>query len=446
MWRAGQDPTRRLVMGAVLFLDHPPKEAELVERIADAVERSPRLRWRPDDPTFTRIRPVWVEDDDSGAEHHVRRVEVPVPGSVRQVLDLVSLLEALPFDPDRSPWDVTLIQGVEGGGAALYLRAHHVPHRRHRGSASCATCSTTRRVGTRADAAGSGELRPRSPSLRELGTITIDLTRLAQPVSAGITAAREARPLEVAVRGLQQGLDLANSISRQVLVMGGALSPAPVSHSTTSQFDVLTSPNAARSPSPWAGAGTTCWSSRRRQRSGCTSSDRDSDARRSGLRCRPASAGTGPWTGTGSCPTRVEVPTSADHPRRTFGDVAERLAEARREPALRFTAAVASAIGRLPNRLLMPALEAQADSVDLAVSAIPGVRGEPSICGAKVTAAYPFGPRLGTPLNVTAFGSRDGLDVGIAVDPGAINDHQGFRECLIDAFARLVPAAELGLG
>ena len=56
----------------------------------------------------------------------MRTVEVPAPGSVRQVLDLLSLLEALPFDPDRSPWDVTLIHGVEGGGAALFLRAHHV--------------------------------------------------------------------------------------------------------------------------------------------------------------------------------------------------------------------------------------------------------------------------------------------------------------------------------
>ena len=32
----------------------------------------------------------------------------------------------MPFDPLRSPWDVTLIDGLEGGRAALYLRAHHV--------------------------------------------------------------------------------------------------------------------------------------------------------------------------------------------------------------------------------------------------------------------------------------------------------------------------------
>ena len=45
---------------------------------------------------------------------------------MRQLLDLTGLLESIPFDPDCSPWDVTLIDGLEDGRAALYLRAHHV--------------------------------------------------------------------------------------------------------------------------------------------------------------------------------------------------------------------------------------------------------------------------------------------------------------------------------
>ena len=49
----------------------------------------------------------------------------PSPGDQRQVLDLVALLEPSPFDPSMSPWDVTIIEGLEGGRAALYLRAHH---------------------------------------------------------------------------------------------------------------------------------------------------------------------------------------------------------------------------------------------------------------------------------------------------------------------------------
>ena len=59
-------------------------------------------------------------------EYHVRSLALAAPGSTRDLLDLVALLESVPFDPMRSPWDVTLIDGLEGGRAALYLRAHHV--------------------------------------------------------------------------------------------------------------------------------------------------------------------------------------------------------------------------------------------------------------------------------------------------------------------------------
>ncbi len=62
---------------------------------------------------------------DFEADRHVRLAAVPAPGDQRQVLDLIALLEPAPFDPDRSPWDVTLIEGLAGGRAGLYLRAHH---------------------------------------------------------------------------------------------------------------------------------------------------------------------------------------------------------------------------------------------------------------------------------------------------------------------------------
>ena len=41
-------------------------------------------------------------------------------------LDLMGLIESVPFNPDHAPWDATLIEGLEGDRAALYLRAHHV--------------------------------------------------------------------------------------------------------------------------------------------------------------------------------------------------------------------------------------------------------------------------------------------------------------------------------
>ncbi len=125
MWRVGQDATLRMTLGALLIVDRPPTQEALVERLTFAASQAPRLRQRPDDPTAVRARPAWVDDDDPSVEPHLRTLSVAAPGSTRQVLDLVGLLEAIPFDPQRSPWDVTLIEGLEGGRAALYLRSHH---------------------------------------------------------------------------------------------------------------------------------------------------------------------------------------------------------------------------------------------------------------------------------------------------------------------------------
>jgi hypothetical protein len=67
------------------------------------------------------------------------------------------------------------------------------------------------------------------------------------------------------------------------------------------------------------------------------------------------------------------------------------------------------------------------------------MRGSGRICGAEIETMYPFGPRLGCPVNLTAFAQRDRLDVGIALDAAAISEPAVLLECLGEAFAGLVP-------
>src|SRR4029077_5667532 len=126
MWRAGQDPSLRMTGGIRLVLDPAPNLDALEERFAAVIKRSSRLQLRPGGESFGHTTPAWVEDDAPDARHHLRSAAVSGPGTVRQLLDLVSLFEAVPFDPDHAPWDGTLIEGLEGGRAALYMRAHHV--------------------------------------------------------------------------------------------------------------------------------------------------------------------------------------------------------------------------------------------------------------------------------------------------------------------------------
>ena len=141
-------------------------------------------------------------------------------------------------------------------------------------------------------------------------------------------------------------------------------------------------------------------------------------------------------------PTRVAVPTSGEHPGPLFGVVSERLARARSEPAVRVTSSIAAAVSRLPTRVLVPALVAQARSVDFVATAFPGLRGARTLCGAPVVESYPFGPRLGCLLNVTGFGNGDRLDVGLTLDPLAIEDPDLLMECLSTAFQAFAPKPE----
>ncbi len=126
MWRAGHDPSLRMTVGIVVVLDSAPSLEALEERFAAVIKRSPRLQLRPGGESFGHATPSWLEDGAPSASRHLRSAAVSRPGTLRQMLDLVSLLEAVPFDPDHAPWDGTLIEGLEGGRAALYLRAHHV--------------------------------------------------------------------------------------------------------------------------------------------------------------------------------------------------------------------------------------------------------------------------------------------------------------------------------
>ncbi len=452
MWRVGQDATLRMTVGALMILDQPPTTEALTERLAAAAQQAPRLRRRPDEPPAIRTRPAWVDDPDPAPELHLRSLSVASPGSLRQVLDLVGLLESIPFDPERSPWDVTLIEGLEGGRAALYLRAHHV---------LTDGVGGIRLVGLLLDEPGWPRVAPAPVELakpatpqpaangdRQAGlvTITIDVPRALRRFVDGLNAARDVDPVDSAVRGVQRALDVANSVSRQLMVTGGPLSPRPAARSLLSHFEVI-SVDGARAASLALGGS------------------------RNDLLVAAAAAGLGQYHeklgqptpelrlatptsqhrnheagGNWFAPARLEVPTSVGRPGPQFGVVIERLAQARREPALQVASTLAATLGRLPTRLLLPALHAQADSVDFAATALPGLRGTRHICGSAIETSYPLGPRLGCPMNITAFGNDDRLDVGIALDTAAVAQPALLVECLTEAFDSYVTTSTANQG
>lgn len=79
--------------------------------------RSPDLLWNP--------LQAWIEEPHVDLEYHVRRSALPSPGDERELGILVSRLHGHHVDFHRPPWEMHLIEGLERGRFALYVKIHH---------------------------------------------------------------------------------------------------------------------------------------------------------------------------------------------------------------------------------------------------------------------------------------------------------------------------------
>lgn len=67
----------------------------------------------------------WETDDHFDLEHHVRRNALPRPGRVLELLALCSRLHSTLLDRKRPLWEMHLIEGLDDGRYAVYMKAHH---------------------------------------------------------------------------------------------------------------------------------------------------------------------------------------------------------------------------------------------------------------------------------------------------------------------------------
>jgi diacylglycerol O-acyltransferase / wax synthase len=77
-------------------------------------------------PAFTK-NPLaeWVVDEDIDLEYHVRHAALPWPGGERELGELVGRLQTTAIDLTRPPWEVTIIEGLEGERFAIFVKIHH---------------------------------------------------------------------------------------------------------------------------------------------------------------------------------------------------------------------------------------------------------------------------------------------------------------------------------
>jgi len=98
---------------------------ELRKRLVDDMEASPPFNLRVKSQGLIPGWSEWEEDSNLDLHFHVRHSALPQPGSMADLMELVSRLHARLLDRSRPLWECYLIEGLEGNRFATYLKIHH---------------------------------------------------------------------------------------------------------------------------------------------------------------------------------------------------------------------------------------------------------------------------------------------------------------------------------
>jgi diacylglycerol O-acyltransferase / wax synthase len=102
---------------------HPFEEfkAQVIARLHEVPAFSRVLKNQP----FRLDHPVWVTADHIDLDYHFRKAALPKPGSWKQLMTMVEHLHMQLLDRKRPLWQYHVIEGLEGGRFALYMKTHH---------------------------------------------------------------------------------------------------------------------------------------------------------------------------------------------------------------------------------------------------------------------------------------------------------------------------------
>lgn len=114
-----------------LMLFEPPEGSgpefvgEIYQGLLAARDLQPAFRKRPATLLGGIANFGWSFDDEVDLEYHMRRSALPVPGRVRDLLELTSLLHGSLLDRHRPLWEAQLVEGLADGRFAVYVKIHH---------------------------------------------------------------------------------------------------------------------------------------------------------------------------------------------------------------------------------------------------------------------------------------------------------------------------------
>ena len=123
---AEQGSVNMAVGGLLVFEDGEGMRYDRVlERVEARLHLVPRYRQRLHSTAGGLANPVWVDDDGFDLGWHVRRAVLPEPGDDAALADLAGRELSRRLDRSRPLWELTVVEGLAGGRAALLAKMHH---------------------------------------------------------------------------------------------------------------------------------------------------------------------------------------------------------------------------------------------------------------------------------------------------------------------------------
>jgi WS/DGAT/MGAT family acyltransferase len=446
MWRLEKDPYLSSTFANVTVLDRPPDVDRLLRRLERATFVVERLRHRVQPMPVGLSAPMWVDDPNFDIHYHVRHIALPKPGSMRQLLDLASLISIDPFDRTRPLWQFTVVDGLRGGKSALIEKLHHAITDGEGGVQLSLQFLDLHR-----DAPDPPLVEPSEPPD---GTATGDAPSgqdvvrdlLAGSLRMPIGLLRQVKELLADPTGIPDASNAAADTIRGVLSQlsetDQARSPLWTSRSLLRRIEVLRTPfdETKAVAKRLGGTLNTAFLTAAADAAGRYHRElrHDVDLLRASMAVSTRTEASG---ANAFSLARMLVPTAEMPITERFALIQSSSTAARDgggAAALETIAAVASA---LPTSLITRIARQQAQTVDFATSNVRGAPMPLYMAGAQLLENYPVGPLAGVAFNLTLLSYHHSLDMGVNIDRAAVADPELLRRCLERAFRDLVRAA-----
>lgn len=457
IWQIEQDPELRSTINVIWLLDCVPDRARLDGSFGELSRVVPRLRQRVARSPFSLASPRWEEDLGFDLSYHLRWQRVAGHGSLQDLLEMIQPLAMQAFDRARPLWECVVIDGLEGGRAAMLLRIHHAI------SDGVGLVHMTAGLVQRSREAGAplSAGLPHMPPIqmmsfaeRFLDALGIERQRQGARVRRAIAAMTDGlgdlirRPIAAALE-LTETL---RSVGHLLRPMSERLSPLLRGRSIGLRLATYEVDFARLKASAHFVGGTV--------------NDAFIAAVTGGLRHYHEAHGTGAVpaelrmtmpinlrsgedaqrAGNQFVPMRFLIPIALADPVERMREIRARIVSERAEPALPLVGELAGLFARFPNAVATAILGSMMKSVDLVTTNVPGPHFDVYLAGAKIESMFGFGPLTGAALNVTAFSYAGRFEIGISMDPAAVEDPEDFVACLklgFDEVLALVPVAGL---